>query len=225
MRTGIGFALAFSITAFAAPVLAQEQPAQQITEPQWITDPQQMNLADAFPPVPLALARSGRAVLDCVVALDTTAACDVVDEAPSGMGFGAAALRLSRDWRFTPRMVDGQPQPGRKRVPLNFALGPDVQAAPIGDGFTVRARRHRGGGQFYPEPARVSGVEGATLIGCVMRNATDLDCGVESEEPIGQGFGQAAIRAVVDSYAMRERGGFAPGAVIRIPVEFRLTGD
>lgn len=228
MRIGTRAALALGFLAFAASAAAQETPATQtIVEPQWITNPRMMDLGAAFPPVPLALAQSGRAVLDCAVALDTRASCTVVEESPAGMGFGAAALRLSQDWRMSPRVVDGQPQAGgHKRVPLNFALPEGTVAAPLGDGFTVRARRSRASeARLYPENARVNGVEGETLVGCVMRAGDRLDCGVETESPSGHGFGEAAMRAIRESYALRERGALAQGMVLRMPVNFRITGN
>jgi protein TonB len=62
-------------------------------------------------------------VLDCVVGADGRIGCSVTSEDPSGWGFGEAAIRISRHFRMSPRLVDGSPtEGGRVRVPINFRL-------------------------------------------------------------------------------------------------------
>lgn len=60
----------------------------------------------------------GQAVLSCRIRLDTRLeGCRVVDEAPPGMGFGAAALAAAIYFRFQPPTRDGVPVDGQE-VPV-----------------------------------------------------------------------------------------------------------
>jgi hypothetical protein len=77
-------------------------------------------LGDAFPPVPLTLGLSGRAVLECAVAADGSSACAAAREQPEGFGFGAAAETLAREWRFTPAMENGRAAASVLRIPIVF---------------------------------------------------------------------------------------------------------
>ena len=67
---------------------------------------------------------SGRATISCTVnargALD---GCSIVSEDPADMGFGDAAMRMSKLFRMRPKTTDGQPvDGGTVRIPLRFVL-------------------------------------------------------------------------------------------------------
>ena len=67
----------------------------------------------------------GDVVLLCTaLASGRLAECEVVEESPPGMGFGAAALASTRDARVSPRTIDGVPANGSVRFTLRFRMAP-----------------------------------------------------------------------------------------------------
>ncbi len=64
----------------------------------------------------------GVAQLDCLVSVAGALDCVVVAETPADWGFGAAALRIAREYRMAPATRDGVPVEGRYRLRLPFEL-------------------------------------------------------------------------------------------------------
>lgn len=104
--------------------VAKPEPAPLgvVTNPDWVRKPSAAALMRAYPERALTLGVGGSVQLNCVVRVDgTLTGCSVANETPAGQGFGRAALRLSRDFRMSPRTVDGQAVEGaRVNVTLRF---------------------------------------------------------------------------------------------------------
>ncbi len=115
-------------TVTDVPVAVDPPPAPPapavITNPTWLERPNARDFSREYPDRALEREREGRVVLDCVVSADGRIACSVASEDPTGWGFGAAAVRISRVFRISPRTEDGRPTDGgRVRVPITFRLG------------------------------------------------------------------------------------------------------
>jgi protein TonB len=66
----------------------------------------------------------GRATITCTVnARGTLEGCSVVSEEPGDVGFGDAAMKLSKLFKMRPMSRDGQPvDGGTVRIPIVFKL-------------------------------------------------------------------------------------------------------
>ena len=90
----------------------------------WVREPSARDFARFYPSRALDQGRSGRVVLDCVANARGALDCSVVEESPTGWGFGDAALRIARQSRIAPRAEDGSSVAGRHvRLPLSFRAG------------------------------------------------------------------------------------------------------
>lgn len=102
-------------------------PDPVIRNPQWVRRPSGEQLMRAYPDRALNANVSGSATLSCGVRADgTMTGCTVVSESPGNYGFGRAAMSLSRDFRISPRTVDGRPVEGsRVTIPIRFNAPPE----------------------------------------------------------------------------------------------------
>ena len=108
--------------AVEAPPVPKAPPV--ITHPDWVQQPTGAQLMRAYPNQAIERGITGSASLSCLVRVNGTLTdCQVVSETPARMGFGRAAISLSRYFRMSPRTVDGQAVDGaRVNVGLRFDL-------------------------------------------------------------------------------------------------------
>jgi protein TonB len=74
----------------------------------------------------------------------------------------------------------------------------------------------------YPPDALARGVSGSATVECEIIRAGLLDhCSILTEDPPGEGFGDAAIRVAFEHYARPDtEGRFAVGRKVRVPIQF-----
>lgn len=95
-----------------------------ITDPTWTSKPSADQLSQFYPVRALNLGKSGDVTLQCrVLQKGTVTGCSVLAETPDSFGFGAAAVKLSRFFRMSPRMEDGRPVDGAT-VKIRLAFRP-----------------------------------------------------------------------------------------------------
>ncbi len=90
---------------FGLPRAGAKVPAASIPAPIWIERPTPAQIANAVPPLAKAFGLEGRVLMACSIAQhgipDT---CEVTEESPADIGFGAAAQTLRGYWRLSPAM-------------------------------------------------------------------------------------------------------------------------
>lgn len=107
----------------AAPPPEPPRPSV-ISNPDWARRPSGDDIARYYPDRALRLEAEGRATLSCTVnARGTLESCSITAEDPSDMGFGDAAMKLSKLFKMRPQTKDGQPVDGGSvRIPIRFQL-------------------------------------------------------------------------------------------------------
>jgi TonB family protein len=93
------------------------------TDASWLIKPTAENIARVYPSEASRQHISGKVTLSCIADEDGYLADCIVDsEAPTGMGFGNAALEITAYMRMQPAANYGVPVKGTVRVPITFAL-------------------------------------------------------------------------------------------------------
>jgi TonB family protein len=112
---------------------ATEDTAGAVIKPEWAALPDADSFASLFPAAArTAKVTEGRGSVDCRITengrLDD---CRLVNEAPQGLGFGAAALKAASGFQVNPWTSDGRAVDGvRITVPIHFVDG-DAPPAPV----------------------------------------------------------------------------------------------
>jgi protein TonB len=115
MRVLIVSVMLAGVAASAGAALAQEST-------NFDRRPTAQDFAQYYPARAMDLGKEGRAILNCVVQADgLVAGCRIASETPDGLGFGAAAMRLSRLFRVR---EDSRVAGSHIVIPINFRLAP-----------------------------------------------------------------------------------------------------
>jgi TonB family protein len=117
------WALAAGGSATAAPALPLDV---VVINPDWVNRPTASDMERFYPTFAAASFMSGKVVLQCSVAeAGSVQDCRVVAEAPMGLEFGLAAMRLAPLFKMRPRTIDGVAvSGGTVRIPITFSIGP-----------------------------------------------------------------------------------------------------
>ena len=92
----------------------------EITNPIWLSRP--ASAERFYPRAAFMRGVEGQVTLACFVELDGRLTCAIEDEAPTGQGFGDAALALARAHVMQPALLNGVPVRARYRMVVPFAL-------------------------------------------------------------------------------------------------------
>lgn len=108
----------------AAEAAPRGRKAPAITNPDWLARPTGEDVARHYPELAQMLDLEGRATVSCAVDdLGQLQGCEAISEWPKGLGFGEAAIGMSRLFRMRPMTRDGQAvSGGTVRIPITFRL-------------------------------------------------------------------------------------------------------
>lgn len=193
-----------------------------LTTPIWVKAPSRADVDAVYPP---RADVEGLVTLDC--ALTETGAlknCVVAAESPRTKGFGQAAKSLAPKFQAAAKFSDGKSVKGyHVRLAIRFdkpgtpgdagGVKPAWIGLPTGDDMAA----------LYPAEAKANKVSGRAVLDCVIAVGGALtDCHVASEEPKGQGFGEAALKLAPQFHMnpWTTDGRPVDGLRIRLPVKF-----
>jgi hypothetical protein len=210
--------------AFAVSIVSAQayEPARLVPKSQWIVGPSDADYARVLSPAALAAKSDGLATLQCTAteagALTT---CAVVSEYPTDLGLGSSALQLVPLIRVGPGADKGSVA-GRVRVPVYFRIvpgspdviqNPDWAALPTSDELLKWAA-------LSPNQQRTHG--GAALNCAVDVDGHLFDCQVVREDPLGQGYGAAALRVATHLRMFPKTRAAEPVRGARVALPFRF---
>jgi TonB family protein len=102
------------------------------TPPEWLRKPTFDQLMANYPAAAMSKGISGQAVIKCTVTTEGfLTVCSVVREDQPGMGFGPAALVLSRTFLMKPATKNGQPVEAQIDVPIYFKTDRSTASAAL----------------------------------------------------------------------------------------------
>jgi hypothetical protein len=102
-----------------------------VTRPDWSQTPSEKQMGDSYPLFASLMRTPGAVHMDCLgTAEGRLTDCTVSGVAPTGLGFEAAGLALTPEFRLKPETVNGQAVPKRVTFIIHFTPGEDPPIAP-----------------------------------------------------------------------------------------------
>lgn len=124
--------------------------------------------------------------------------CKAVKEAPAGLGFGAAAVALTPQFRLPPEALAEAPKgaPVEVDVPIRFPAPADRADRAVRAPVWLATFEPETVARVFPAEATAKGVKkGAAVLRCEVKDAGALDgCEVMMARPDGLGFDEAALK-------------------------------
>ena len=195
--------------------------------PDWLRKPSAEQLLAVWPAA--AAGESGRAALDCLVAPQGGLYdCRVVEESPSGRGFGDAALALAPQLLMKPSTLKGRPVFGAVAFPIKFDWGGVPAHDLMGGKFVLapatnwtEAPTIADVAAAYPATARAANLGGQVTLHCQFSGTGGLaHCETLAEEPKHAGFREAALELAKHFRIDPARDPRIKSASVTLPVAF-----
>lgn len=227
-RLALALVLVLVLAAIAAPAAAQPAGPTTSTPVAWLERPSADDIIAAIPVEAARQGISGSATIRCRVTTDGVAQdCEVVSESREGLGFGAAAVLLSRQFLLRPATQDGVPIASTMSTTIRFDLegmrGRRDTTTYVTAATWLRAPSRAEMDAVFPDPER--GEEGRAVLDCRVTDDGELTrCETIAETPSGRGFGRAA-RRLTDRFQMAPVAGVdMENLRIQLPFQFDLPG-
>ncbi len=171
------------------------------TTPTWTHQPTAAELDAVWPPG--AKNEGGQAMLACTLtSRGQVRGCKVASETPRGKGFGAAALNLVPVLGLTPARSGGVAAESEVHIPINFPPPAPRQAGVDRYGGSLTGLTNAPWkttpsiadmAAAWPKAAAALSQGHATLRCRFKPDGVVGPCSIENEDPVGAGFGAAAL--------------------------------
>ena len=197
----------------------------------WMSAPTSDSLGAAFPKGSIGKAASAHVVVRCGFRDDGTLKdCDTISETPNHLGFGSAAIGLTKQFRAYVNPKVDKLSGLLVDLPFDFR-DPSQPAMPVEvyDPMWLTRVNPESVAKLFPAAAAAAGIRtGVGTVVCAVKHDGGLsDCAVVSEEPVGMGFGNAALQvaAVMKMNPWTAEGDPVDGARIRLPVRLEIPAE
>lgn len=212
-----------ALLASLAALVATATAASAQAPPLWAEAPSVAEVAAAYPAKARTAGVGGQVNLSCQINREGRPRdCAALGEQPSGYGFGFAARKLAERMRVADAALRGQ----EVSIPVTFdpallkgdaplVTKPVWSTLPSAEDFQAS----------FPKTANGVNEVRVALICAASAGGLLTGCGVDREEPAGQGYGQGALalgpKFRVGPWSLD--GMATAGAKVRVPIRYQLT--
>jgi TonB family protein len=200
--------------------------ASILRAPRWWKAPDFDQLIANYPAQARRAGVPGRVTLMCDYSkTGGLSACEVHEEAPKRMGFGAAARKLSPSFQGPSLSPELQRREIKAMVNVTFPTSALAGERRVGKPTWRQLPTVADVAKVYPEAARKAGIAGSALVKCrVVADGALEGCQPVRETPDGQGFGAAAasLAQLARMSVWSDEGLPTAGGDITIPFRFEL---